>query len=724
MLAPLTDLEETISALIVELLLLEKEKRYPHLLFGDPEDDRTVRVTTHYNMALLAYGFLPESEDLQERTKWFDRPFPQRDNDHIDPAEMNRLMALLYLRPHNENVRTRLEYLVRQKDEDGFDVQPGWLGFDTLWALKLFNLAHEKKVLDADMIHMDELKACLHTLLDQNQLRRDKDLALALRLEYEMEGEICPAHLPYLEHLVQAAEENRGVWGLEELGWRLTEMEDWLGKFVQGNRLTSEEVRPFQQQFRRVVLSTCMVMEYLTPLAGQYPQLRAPIERAMCLWWDQFYGSHTVTTLQSLFPKPHEYDYILVLCRTMRALRQYLGKPLCTLETVQVHILRELTKAKLNLEDPPDVRDIKEALRHWIRVDINGEIEPLKLGFSEANVVRVQPHIWSPMINDPYAANSLITQSLIIKYGPVDLIEVEGKNYEKIPVQIKDAFVRIPKADYTDKDRKRAFVIMQDLRNYKTLYELREEIMEDTANIADLLGSFLGAMHDGGSRKPRQVSKSLLREIYLRKMMEYVDRIFDFVWDRNLFPDQDVIRDTQDGLFHEIGELIRRQGEIQTFPAAHMHGDLHMRNIMVHGLDTSPQEPNLNSDITFKLIDLEYYQSDGDAAFDAGQLLMDIELISRDETRYDSQNRLMRLREGLARVYNDFSITRDDPTFAVRVELAKARALLRIAKGKTKRGSRYTQARQIAQAEKIAEEVIQHSLEAWSYLKAVVAALK
>ncbi len=726
MFATLPELEQTISALIVELLLLEKENRCPHLLFGpQPEDSRAVRVSAHYVSALLDYGFQPDSADMQRLVRWFDRPFPKRDNDHIDPAEMNRLMVLLHLRPQNNNVQSRLEQLVRQKDDGGFDVQPGWSSFDTLWAVKLFNLANEKGVLNQDIIKRDDLESALLRLLGQRQFKRDKDRALALRLEHEMLGEISEAHLPYLERLIETAKINNGVWGLEELGWRLKDM-DWLDKLVKGNKLTSEEVRPFQQQVRRVVLSTCMVIENLAPLVRCYPQLHEPVERAMGLWWEQFYGQNATPVLQSLFPRPHEYDYILVLCRTMRALRRYLDEPLCKLDTVQVHILRELAEAKVNREDPPDVRDIKLALRHWIRVDLNGEIEPLKLGFSEANVVRVRPHIWSPMVHDPRAANSLITQSLIIKYGPSELIKTEQKNYEDIPAQIRDAFVRIPKADYTDESRNRAFVIMQDLRDYKTLYEVREDIAENVPEMADWLGSFLGAMHDGGSRRPRTVSKSLLREIYLRKMMEYVDRIFDFVWDRNLFPKQEMIPEIQDGLFHEIGELIRRQGEIPLFPAAHMHGDLHMRNIMVYGLNQKDGTANgdaPNRDITFKLIDLEYYQADGDAAFDAGQLLMDIELISREETRYESQEHLMRLRDGLARAYQDFSVARNDPTFGVRVELAKARALLRIAKGKTKRGGRYLEARQSAQAEKIAEEVMLHAAEAWDYLKLVVSKL-
>jgi hypothetical protein len=127
----------------------------------------------------------------------------------------------------------------------------------------------------------------------------------------------------------------------------------------------------------------------------------------------------------------------------------------------------------------------------------------------------------------------------------------------------------------------------------------------------------------------------------------------------------------QDELFAQIGELIRRHKEIRDFPAAHMHGDLHMRNIMIRGIEESRQGVP-GTGLTFKLIDLEYLEKDGDAAFDAGQLLVDIELVSREERKYDSQEQLLRLRNTLDANYREFAAKRDDDTFGVRMELAKA----------------------------------------------------
>ena len=555
-------------------------------------------------------------------------------------------------------------------------------------------------------------------MISSHDLRRDKDLALALRLQQQYFGGLQPAHVAELERLIKEARDNRGVWGLEELGWLIKRM-TWLDEFLKESKLLPKEVREYEDQFRRVILSTCMVIENLAPLRSQYPDLQPVLDKAMRLWWTQFEGPHAVTRLRNLFPKPLDSAYLRVLCRSLRAVRAYLDCPLGSMNAVQVHVLNELAEMKKNLSESLEVRNIKAALRSWIQIDLEREVETLKLGFSEANVVRVHPRIWSPMAS----ANrqTLGNDSVIIKYGPRDEIEQERQHYSDLPAAIRNHFVRIPQTTYTDLQTGIAYVIMQDLQDFKTLYEVHEAIARQVSTVGDQLGTFLLQMHEGGSKMIRPVKKSLLREIYLRKMMEYIDRVFDFVWDYEVFANQPMVKDIQHELFDGIGDLLRRQNQIRDFPAAHMHGDLHMRNIMVHGLSQRDATPGQG--LTFKLIDLEYLDTEGDAAFDAGQLLVDIDLVSREERHFDSQEKLLRLRDRLQSLYQEFGDSRKDTSFAMRMELAKARALLRIAKGKTKRGSQYVREKQSAQAEQIAEEVIQHAVEALQYLQSVTGAL-
>jgi hypothetical protein len=718
--ACLPHLEETITQITVELLLAEKEKRFPHLILDNPHDKTCTRMTMHYVRALLSYGFSPDTEALQAAINWFDRPFPLSDNDHVDPKEMNRLLVLLLTRPQQDNVAERLRQLGSQRVEDGFDVQPGWGGFDTLWTLEVFALARLRGVLKPEHANWDELSGYMHRIINRRELRRDKDLALALRLQHEHFGGLKPEHETELDRLIQALENNKGVWGLEEIGW-LTKRMTWLREYQQGSKLLPAEVREYQEQFRRVILSTCMVIEYLAPLRETYPRLRRPLENAMHLWWTQIEGEHAVTTLRSLFPKPHDFDYLRVLCRTLRAVRSYVDAPLGTLNAVQVHVLQELAELKKDLSESAETRNIKTALHSWLRVELERESERLKLGFSDANVVRAFPVISGPVSGMDGRPIRIGSESVIIKYGPRDEIETERRNYGDLPGAVRDFFVSIPEPTYTNAETGTSYLILQDLNDYQTLYEIHEAIAHNVTQVADQLGNFLLQMHRGGTNTVQAVPKSLVREIYLRKMMEYIDRIFDFTWEYKLFEKNRTTQDIHDDLFDCIGDLIRRQVHLRDFPAALMHGDLHLRNIMLRGLDPHHNRPNMP--LTFKLIDLEYMNIKGDAAFDAGQLLMDIELISREERRFDSQEKLLRLRDQLHLIYEDFGKARNDSTFGIRMELAKARALLRIAKGKTKRGRSYLKERQSVQAAHIGEEVVSHAAEALQYLQSVTSAL-
>jgi hypothetical protein len=716
----LPQLEETITQIAVELLLIEKEKRFPALLMGDPEDKTCVRMSKHYVRALLSYGFSPDAPVMQPMIAWFDRPFPRRRDEAINTQEMNRLMILLLARPHSEFVEPRLAQLGQQRVEDGYDVQPGWGGFDTLWALEVFTLARKQGVLCDHHARLSDMAGYLDRLITRPDLRRNKDMALALRLQFELFGELKSQHEQELERLITVAKRNGGAWGLEELGWLLNRME-WLKEFTASSKLLPHEVREYQDQFRRVILSTCMVIEYLAPLRAAYPRLIPTLNDAMQLWWFQFAGPHAVVTLRSLFPKPYDTAYLRVLARTLRAVRAYVDHPLGEINAVQIHVLHELAEIKKNLSEPLEVRNIKAALRSWVHIELDREVEPLKLGFSEANVVRVYPRIWSPVSGENHHA--LSPESVIIKYGPREEIETERRNYDRVSEQTRSSFVRIPEPSYVDLSNGIAYFIMQDLNDYRTLYEVHERVAQQVSAVADPLGSFLMQMHGGGTQQVRPARKSLIRELYLRKMMEHVDRIFDFIGAYDKHPNKAMIQELQDDLFAAIGKLIQHNGVLRDFPVAQMHGDLHMRNIMVRGLAAEPQNSR-SSGMTFRLIDLEYFDPEGDAAFDAGQLLMDIELVSRDERRYDSHDMLLRLGDSLQASYRDFAEKRDDPLFGVRMELAKARALLRIGKGKTKRGSRYLEAKQSVQAAQIADEVTAHMIEALQYLQSVTSTLK
>lgn len=717
----ITELQKIISDIMVEMLMLDKKYQYADLLFGNPKTGRTVRATMHYVMALLDYGFSPDEAELERARTWFNHQFPREPRDRVDPIEMNRLMVMLHLEPENSSVKARLERLARQEGNNYYDVQPGWPEFDTLWALEAFTLARKQHVLDETrVIDTARLERRLDQLIVSTDLKRDKDIALALRLQYTTFGTLKPAHRDVLQELLRQNELNQGLWGMRENRWRVEES-DWYRPLTTGRRITHSDVQIDPVIFRKIIISTCMVIENLIPLMTDYPDVKPAVQKAITLWGRQLHQENAVTTLRHLFPKPQEYDYLLVLSRTLRAFRAYViyfGQQLMAQENT--YLLRKITQLHPHVEDPEDKHSIKAALRSWLWVDLTGQVEKLRLGFSDSNLVRVQPFIQSPLTAREEAGNSLISYSLIVKYGPVDEINKERSNLKILPAVTQDYFVRIPEASYVDHETNTAYVVMEDLRDYLTLYEIHEALHENVGAVASQLGRFLYQMHDGGTLDLDLAPHSLVREIYLGRILEYVDRIFNFLQDNNLYEDgeSESIHEIQYGLFECIGNVIRYQYLIEEFPAAVMHGDLHMRNIMVHGL-----EEGRSNDLKFKLIDLEFLRRDGDAAFDAGELLIDIELVSREERQFGGREELQELKKKLEHSYAWYSHQRDDNTFSIRMDLAKARALLRIAKGKTKRGQQFIHDNQSGQAMRLAKELIGHAHEALEFLRLAEASM-
>jgi hypothetical protein len=133
----------------------------------------------------------------------------------------------------------------------------------------------------------------------------------------------------------------------------------------------------------------------------------------------------------------------------------------------------------------------------------------------------------------------------------------------------------------------------------------------------------------------------------------------------------------------KLQKLITSVSALSAFPLAFMHGDLHTRNIMVKKT-RSMRRPSYE----YKLIDLEKMRQDGDAAHDAGQLLVDLELLPLhgEAKRQKSVDiGLVKFSDFIESGYIRFATERGDGEFRTRLELAKARAIIRIMKGRFKR---------------------------------------
>jgi hypothetical protein len=239
------------------------------------------------------------------------------------------------------------------------------------------------------------------------------------------------------------------------------------------------------------------------------------------------------------------------------------------------------------------------------------------------------------------------------------------------------------------------------------------------------IGPFLLWMHQGQSRAAGQAPYGLLWELYLLPMQEHIGRIFSYIQDNALL-DRRKLEEThtlKQTLLGLMGDLVRHQIMLEGFPIAYMHGDLHSRNIMVRKRRTNERGAE-DSELDFKLIDLEKFRLDGDAALDAGQLLADLWLAASSLKGTNDRRPLEDLSALIGEAYAGFAAERGDTTFPIRRQLAQARALIRVAKGRTKAGAAALQESRRAPAITVAYEVLDYAKVAVTHLETVLTALR
>lgn len=695
--APVTllgDFEETINSLAA--YLIAAPERHPKQILnsrGDSLSDTPqiprLRLTQHRAAALLAYGLPANAAELVEAREWFMTPFPSLSADTIDVAEMLKLEGLLNLRPEDPSVVARLEQLALQRTDHYFELyhdspdhNPSEV-FETLWALKLMLLAWDKGITH-DFITRDEARDMLDRLLNQNL--QDKDMALALRLVYDLDERLASHHTNYLDRLIQQAEAHNGFWGISQGRWEhVRPIIEVMHQEPPQHMLTPGLISRQEKMFQQLILNACYVIENLAPLMGQYPQIAPAIHRAMSLWWQQFQGDNAARSIASLFR--HEYNYLMLLCRTMVAVNAYIGEPAGARSWLGP--LRKMAR-ELNGDDWPERQSIIRALREWFEIDL-GKYSKLKLGLSDAEVYRIEPHVSNRTEGDN---NLLNNRSLVVKYGPVQEIEQERDNYRRLSSRMQEFFVAVPDWSYTD-ERGQCYIIMEDLHQYRTLFENYDQLLKpEYPRLLELLGQFLVDVHNGDKPGPGYATRNHVRDIYILPLLQHIDNITDTmqlpsITQQMALDDIERFHEVEGHVSSMIGAVMQHQRHFEGFPLAFMHGDLHSRNIMIRVIEQD-NRPQAELDLQFKLIDLESLRLDGDAAHDLGQFLVDLDLLqtndvpNRTTITRDVAAKIERLRDHLKAAYRDFAQAQGDTTFDLRLELARARSLMRVAKSKAK----------------------------------------
>lgn len=702
--------------------MLRAPEEFSSFILTEPDiqgevNAEAMRMSLYYAMALLAYGFAPEDTALKESARWFATPFPTAQRNQVDAVEMCRLEGTLLLRPFDPSVQGRLKQLVKQRTPDGrrFEIQDPPSQYDLLWALKLLNLAHKQKVLEPGLIVMDELRDMLDNAMLSDSLP-DKDLALALRLRFELFGGLLPEQEEKLlrGRLINNARLN----GL----WDLTHDNTWLAERMRHHDLSLMDIQQHYRAFWKVIQSACTVIENLSVLMPTYGvELHQVLLPAIDLWWSAFNADQSddaAGELRTIFSGRTE-DYLMSLSLTLITLRAFLDEPLIHRAASYVHT--QMLDHPGERSSPSEKEMLKKALRDFLQVEFEQEPERLNLGLSGAVVLRVHPVVRSPL----YSEETIFNKPLVIKYGPADEIRLEHENYKKLPDVIRGYFVNIPREMYPDPTQQRAYVIMPDLYQFKTLYESLSLLPRIYPALMQRLSAFLITMHRANSYNPVRAPRGILYDLYLLPMQQHVALIFNFLNSEKLLVedhDRQHANMLQQKLVEQLADLTRYQMQIEGFPRAYMHGDLHTRNIMIRH---SAPHTNGEVEVAIKLIDLEKVRADGDAALDLGQLLVDVDLLLGDPRRLNDYHRpLVEIIQQVVAAYQEFARERRDAQFTTRVYLARARAYVRVAKGKTRQIEQHLRNGRPGLALDVTREMLSHGEQAAKHLQTVLKSLK
>lgn len=695
----LAEIEDTMTSLASYLLVAPK--KHPKQIVGEGDDTpgssstAKIRVTQHYVAAMLAYGMSPNLPELQRIGDWFATPFSTDSHAEINQVEMTRLEGLLNLRPDDPGVYTRIKRLIEQRDANGYfeivredDRDPRPI-FDTLWALKVIMMARQRNVLNG-LVSDEVIQYALDQIIEVGL--QDKDLALALRLRHELFGELLPEQQGKLLELCEQSRKYGGLWGInyENLWMRVKSIIE----AMHNRQLTPRIIDRYERDFREIIINTCYVIENLSEMVDDYPQIEPALKRSVHLWWRQFQGDNAAQILKGLFIT--EYNFLMVTCRTMVSMRQYLKEPLGA--QFWLKPLREMSERKYSADDWQEKESVERALRQWIGIEL-GEPSDLKLGLSEASVIRLKPTVFNPTDEKRL---DLLRESLVVKYGPLDEIRMERRNYEKLSQHMRTHFVNIPERESYVNEQQQGFIIMQDLRDYFTLFEIYPDLLKpENPPLTGMLSNFLRNIHRGNHIALQRSQSDDVFNIYLLPMLQHIDHLLRYnkrMWAGDLVPEQEVTKfqDIEHQLSDMLAKIMQYQRRMKSFPLTLMHGDLHTRNIMIRVIEET-NRPWSESDLEFKLIDLESLRLDGDAAHDLGQLVVDLNLLQTSDKRSVNRSiydKLRDLQTDLEEDYFDFARTLEDDTFALRFELAKARALIRIAKGRAKRSGKHLDAKE------------------------------
>lgn len=676
-------------------------------------------LANHFVAALMACN-PHRGERLGRTLRWLVQHVPEASGD-VNRTYMNQLEAILLLNPSPEElealrqprdlVNRLLKKLIAQRSSGGdYSVEGLSPALASLWAIKLLKQAQRIGVPLAQgearlrQMHQDIDR---HLRDGRKTLTRDRDCALGIHLRYELHGQLLPSQMHLLAQLVNRKKNSYGLWDASE---RLLRQLPPFGSI----HVTTFTINPdddVRRRWREAFVSTCYVIENLAPLRELHAGVAPALDNAMQQLCTFFFRDGP-RSLYANFDR--EYDQLRIMCRFLAASQAYSKGQL------QPYLFTLLVDSvpKNDLYVAPDRIDVEgamNALHQWLKVEHEGEAEPLTRGFSGARVVRIQPRLVIPTATagTPPVPVALPFKSVIVKYGPSAEIEAEVRNYQNLPFRIQSAFAAL-RITHHDKANDRIFAVIQDLINFVSLEEHLLKTQVTTPALPAALLDFLQDFHSLGKFGRRRGSWNhhwSARQLYFEPLWRYVESAYSLFNQPQIQAqlhrrhgksnDLAAMQERERELRRALAQLYQYEALINRFPAVYMHGDLHTRNIMLRLPEGHDER------IEFKFIDLEKLVEGGDYACDIGELCVSLKVLeTADRCERAIQQFAGNIRQTISDDYLHVATIIKDWRFPARLALSEARTWLRIGHGKSKEGALRLREGRVAEATDIVIDVL------------------
>jgi hypothetical protein len=383
--------------------------------------------------------------------------------------------------------------------------------------------------------------------------------------------------------------------------------------------------------------------------------------------------SETVHQIPIIFPE--SYLQIMLASRLLSVFCKFTRADIAKL--LLPNYLEEIVHNETHRNETLEEKQyLQTVFKEWLRIEWDeNEQEYLNGGLSGAKIVRIPPRLKIPSeeYDDGFKSIEIPDiKSVIIKYGLKTDLEKERSNYASIPENYRSMVASIPASSHHRVVRGDAleYLVVEDLIGYKTIQEILPTCTPDYRKY--LIQRLIEFLHAFYKIPPlTQSGSGICRGLYISPINKYLDVIHDFK-ERIVG-----LSENDKEALKSIVDITFDLQAIEGFEPTVMHGDLNIRNIMTRGKQSTTTEPR------FRLIDINKFSRIGDAAYDIGELLVDLEQTSKHKDFAEigkEANELIEI------AFQKIMDERHDKTYGIRLSLAKARSLLKVTQLKASQG--------------------------------------